>query len=399
MKEQMTMGKYWRRVWGLLWAYTGTLSALGLLIGVLGMGLYHLMSGKSAGTQDYRCFSGVFNSSRAEVPLGLGEMPAVVAESAGNHVRFEYDAAGRFTRLVHVDRHGSLCPMPGSKVAEQRLVYDAEGRVVRKSNYGANGQLVPDASGVAERCYTYNPQGLLTETRFYDAAGHNVVPPMPGYARERIAYDDKQRPICIEYLDGSGHPMVNARGECKVEYVYDDARGEVVRTNYVEGAPREDRMGVAEQRRHTSSDGSALRISWYDAEGKPTVNPRLGATAVQRDVIQRGRYARFRWCDDTGTMRGKGRVCAEHVVRYSAQGRPEWECYNAEDGMPCLNTALGYAERVCEYTPAGALSREYFWDADGNPTFCYEQRHHCEGANRHVLRLNTDGSTEWRRVH
>lgn len=383
----------------LVWAYMGSLAALGLLIGVLGMGVYHLVEGKHEDIMAYRYFSGMYNSARAEAPLGLGEMPAGVAETVGPHLRFEYGDSGRLSRLVHVDRHGHRSEMPGSKVAEQRMEYDDAGRIVRKSNLNASGHPAPDASGVAERQYSYDSAGRLCETRLYDEHGQNVAPRMPGFARERIRYDDVGRPICIEYLDGKGMPMVNARGESRVDFVYNDERGEVTRTNTVDGVVRENRDGVAVERQFAANRGHTLRIAWYDAEGKPVLNSHLGAMAVQQDVIQNGRYARYRWCGESGAMRGKGRVCAEHLVRSTAEGRPEWECYNADDGMPCMNEALGYAERVCEYAPDGSLSREYFWDADGNPTFCYEQRHHQEADHRHVLRLNTDGSTELRRVY
>lgn len=397
-EEQKKNRGWWRWVeWG--WMYMGTLAAMGLLVGVLGMGVYHLMEGKREELLGYRCFSGMYNSARAEEPLGLGEMPAAVADVLGAHLRFEYDDAGHLQRLVHLDRDGKLSTMPGSKVAEQRLEYDDAGRIVSKRNFDAHGKAAPDASGVAERRYTYNPQGLLVETRLYDAVGNNVAPRMPGFARERISYDEQKRPVRIEYLDGQGNPMVNARGESRVEFVYNDAHGEVVRTNYVNDLPRENRAGVAIEKKSTVHGGATQRTVWYNADSKPVENPQVGALAVQRDVIQNGRYERYRRCGENGVMRGRGRVCAEHLVRTTMGGLPEWECYNADDGMPCMNDAVGYAERVCEYSPDGRLERELFWDAQGNPTFCYEQRHSREGDSRHVLRLNTDGSTELRRVH
>lgn len=389
----------WWRLLELVWGYMGTLMALGLLVGVLGMGLYHLMEGKREELLGYRCFSGLYNSARAEEPLGLGEMPAAVAELQRAYLRFEYDAAGRLQRLVHLNRDGKLSAMPGSKVAEQRVDYDAAGRIVRKRNLNARGEPAPDASGVAERRYAYNPQGLLEETRLYDAAGNNVAPRMPGYARERISYDTHHRPVRIEYLDGAGKPMVNARGECRVEFVYHDALGEVIRTNYVDDMPRENRAGVAVEKKITSNGGNTQRTAWYDADLRPVPHPQTGASAVQKDVMPDGLYARYRLCGENGTMRGRGRVCAEHLVRTTLAGLPEWECYNADDGMPCMNEAVGYAERVCEYAPDGSLACEYFWDAQGNPTFCYAQRHERDADSRHVLRLHTDGSTELRRVY
>ncbi len=395
--EKTRSSRRWRWL-GVLWAYMGTMAALALLIGVLGMGIYHLMEGKRESLQTYRCFSGIYNSARAEAPVGLGEMTPGQAKSGGAHLRFEYGENGRLNRLVHLDAGGYRREMPGSRVAEQRLEYDAAGHVLRKSNYGADGTPAPDASGVAERRYSYDAAGRLVETSFYNELGENVAPYMPGYARRRIQYDSVGRPLRIEYLDAAGQPMVNARGESRVDFDYRDELGEVVRTNRVDGALRANRSGVAVVKKQTANGGSTRRTAWYDAAGKPVVHPRVGAAAVQQDVSSDGKYARYRWCKESGTMRGKSRVCAEHLIRSTATGAPEWECFNADDGLPCMNEALGYAERVCEYGPDGSLSRELFWDASGNPTFCYEQRHSRSGDACHVLRLNTDGSTELRRV-
>lgn len=383
---------------GLVWSYLGTLAAFGLLVGVLGMGLYYLAVGDRHDGPMCRCFTGLYNSAGAEEPRGLGEMDVAVAGLAGAHLRFEYDGNGRPVRLVHINRDGLISAMPGSRVAEQRIDYDAAGHIIRKSNFAPDGSPAPDASGVAIRSFSYDEKGRLRETRFFDANGANIVPRMPGFACERICYDDKDRPLSIEYLDGSGNPTVNAAGESCVAFAYDDEHGRTIRTNSVDGYLKENRQGIATEERQKTQDGSSVRISWFDADGRPAVNPQVGAVAVQRDVLASGMLGRERLCGTDGIMRREARVFAEHLVRSDADGNPEWECYNAADGMPCLNTAAGYAERVCEYNADGSPDREYFWDADGNPTFCYEQRHRYDDGHQHLLKLNTDGSTELRRI-
>jgi hypothetical protein len=87
------------------------------------------------------------------------------------------------------------------------------------------------------------------------------------------------------------------------------------------------------------------------------------------------------------------RVCAEHLVRLNRAGLPEWECYGGADGMPVNNPARGYAERVCDYSEDGALEREYFWDAAGNPASLCERRHAATPAGHYSLSLHADGST------
>jgi len=383
-----------RRAFEYLWGYMGTLAAMGMLLGVSAMGLRHIWGERGP---EYRCFSGLFNSARAEVPLGLGELPKGGAGLVGPHLRFEYGEGGRLERLVHIGKDGVRCPMPGSRVTEQRLEYDGNGRITSKRNLSADGQPVADGSGVAVRQYHYDDAGRLERTVFRDEAGRMIVPRMPGYASERISYDDAGRPRRMEYRDGEDEPVVNARGESCVEYTYDDLRHSSVRTNLVDGVPRENRHGIASERRQMTADGQALRISWYDASGSPVVNPEVGASSVLQERGAEGTLVRNRFCGENGMMRGDGRTCSEHLVRHTPGGNLEWECFNAADGMPCLNESRGYAERVCEYRDDGSLEREYFWDAEGNPTPCYEKRYAHDASGRHVLSLHTDGSTEWRR--
>lgn len=383
-----------RRAFEYLWGYTGTLAAMGLLLGVSAMGLRHVWGEKGP---EYRCFSGLFNSARAEIPLGLGELPTAGAEVVGPHLRFEYGKGGRLERLVHIGADGLRSAMPGSRVAEQRLEYDEKGRITSKRNFSAGGHPAPDGSGVAIRQYHYDDAGRLVRTVFRDEHARRIVPRMPGYASETISYDDAGRPRRMEYRDGEDELVVNARGESCVEYTYDDARHSSVRTNWVDGTPRENRQGIASERRQMTADGQALRISWYDASGRPVVNPEVGASSILQEKGAEGTLVRHRFCGENGVMRGDGRTCSEHLVRNTPEGVLEWECFNAADGMPCFNESRGYAERVCEYRGDGSLEREYFWDAEGNPTPCYEKRYAHDASGRHVLSLHTDGSTEWRR--
>ena len=376
------------------WGYMGTLAAMGLLIGVLGMGIYHSYT-KDAEHQAMRCFSGIFNSADATPPSGLDELPHAPAHVP--HLRFEYGKGGRLERLVHISSEGYPSAMPGSNVAEQRISYDEHGHITRKSNFTATGAPTTDSAGVHARAFSYDHAGRLTRTEFLDRAGHAVVPRMPGYAVEKIAYDDKGRPSCIEYLDGKGSPITNSRGERKVIFSYDDELHRTTRTNYIGGVPAENAHGIAQERRYRTDDGRSEMTSWHDAQGRRVHHPENGACSMLAETSRDGTLHRERLCGDDGTMCHNKAACAERVVRTTPRGLVEWECYNDAEGLPCVNDALGYAERVCEYGQDGALTREYFWDAQGNPCSRYEKRYTHTDEGNHVLSLLADGSTELRR--
>ncbi len=218
---------------------------------------------------------------------------------------------------------------------------------------------------------------------------------MPGYATALTHYDEKGRPLRIEYQDANGKPIVNAAGESSVEFAYDDARGTITRTNRIGGEVADNAHGYAVERRERTQDGSVLRLAWETAEGRPARHPDWAAASVLTEFAADGRVMRERYCGEDGVMLGNGRLLAEKLVRSNADGSLLWECYNAADGLPCMNPDLGYAERLSEYSPDAELTRESFWDERGNPAPCYEKRYIHEGGQSHVLSLHADGSTEW----
>lgn len=388
---------WWRRVVSYAWGYMGTLSALGLLLGVLGIGIYHVFTG-DADSVSVRYYSGLLNPSQAVAPSGVGELYAGPEGVTIPHIRFEYGKDGRVNRLVHLNAEGYVTPLPGSRVAEQRVEYDAGGRVTARRNFDAHGHAVADSAGIATREFRYNADGRLISRIFRNAEGQKIVPKMPGYAEERIAYDDKGRPLSVQYLDGNGKPIVNAQGECRISYSYNDDKQEVLRSNYVNDKLTENAGGVATERMRHTGDGLSTHTSWLDAEGKAVAGADANTVSVLAENKPSENLRRTRYCGDDGLMRSNSRIWAEHLVRTTPDGNVVWECFNGADGLPCRNEALGYAERLCEYGADGMLAREYFWDAGGQPSECYEKRHSAHGSAQHVISLHRDGSTELART-
>lgn len=382
-----------RRFLSYIWGYLGTLSAMGLLLGVLGMGLYYVYTDEAS--LSVRCYTGMSNPAAAVLPEGLGELPFPGADAVKMpHMRFEYDKGGKLLRVVHVDAAGAPAHMPGSRVAEQRMRYDAAGRLVSRSNYNEKGQPVADASGVSVREFEYDRKGRLVASVLKDARHEKVVPRMPGFAEARISYDEKGRPSTISYLDGNGKALTNAAGESVVTYTYNDSRNEVLRSNYENGKPMDNADGVATELVRHTEDGRVVHTSWRNSRGEPVQHEARGAHAEMVEYMPGNLEMRVRRCGQNGVMLNNDRVWAEHLVRTTPAGSVEWECFNGADGLPCQNPERGYAERVCEYGPEGELETEFFWDERGNPSKCYEKRY----TGDHVLSLHTDGSTEVRRL-
>ncbi|MBQ3524810.1 MAG: hypothetical protein IJA63_00915 [Akkermansia sp.] len=391
------------QMFGYLWAYGGTLAVLALLIGVLGVGILYTAreddaSTLSAAEGNYRYFTGVYNVAAASVPVGIGLLPVCSAPGGTEHIRFEYAADGKLKRLVYVGTDGVPRAMPGSLVAEQRVRYDGAGNVIEKSNFDAGGKPVADASGVATRLYEYDSAGHLVRSVMRAADGTEIVPRMPGYAEKRISYDSQGRPVRILFLDGAGKPVTNAIGECDVRFLYNESGLSQRRVNLINGATADNANGIAIEKKSTTSDGAVTQTRWMNAAGAPVVHPGVGAHAVLEEHTPADKMKRTRYYDAGDSLFASPRTHAEHVVRTDSADRTEWECYRGADGLPCNNAALGYAERVCEYGNDGALRKEFFWDAVGNPAPCYEKRYIEQGGARYELALLADGSTRVRRL-
>lgn len=389
------LGGLCRRLFEYVWSWLGSAAAVALMLGVLAMGVHHVSTPNAADVPRLRCFAGVRNAAGAEPPQGITPLGPALADALPlPHVRVEYDGEGRVCRVLHLDAAGRLSRFPGSRVAEQRVEYDAAGRLVCKRNFNRDGQAVADASGVAVREFGYDAAGRLVRTAFFNASGVGVVPRMPGYAEQRIEYDAQGRPLRIRHLDAKGHALPNAEGEETVEYAYDDVHGRSERCNRVAGVPADNAAGFAVERTDRTHDGRVMHRVWLNAAGEAVANPAVGAVALLEETTASPGVQRTRLCGADGVMQPVARPAAEHLLRCDAAGHPEWECFNAADGLPAEHPAYGYAERVCEYSPAGHLLREYFWDASGNPTSCYRKDYTLTEEGEYVLSLFTDGSSE-----
>ena len=378
------------------WGYSGTLAVLSLLLGVLGMGVYHFLLHEEPQDASARSlfFTGMVNYADALPPEGVGSLPLAAENLKGmRHIRLDYSPQGQCVRAVHVGTDGAPACMPGSRVAEQRISYDAAGRMVRKANFDAAGAAVEDATGVAVREYAYDEAGRTVRRTLKNARGQLVVPRMPGYAEQRIRYDAQGRPLQITHWDGKGKPIINSDGESEVRFSYSADGLSRKRVNYVNGAPCNNAHGIAVEKKTLTHDALNKLTVWQDAQSHPVMNPACGACSLLEYKTPSARSARSRMCNSDGMAMLSARACCEHVVRTDARGRVEWECYQGADGMPCNNESLGYAERVCEYAADGTLLREYFWDASGKPALCFEKRHMVQDGLHYVLSLHSDGST------
>lgn len=197
----MCMREWWRttcramfKMLRHLWAYSGTLAALSLMTAVLGMSLYYLIVGEPkdnvADLHYFRNYVGVYNAAGPHPPRGLG-MSVAQTNTELPMIQFEYNSQGNPVRVVCMGSDGKIQTMPGSSVAEQKLSYDASGRLMSKRNYDAVGRPAPDAHGIVATDYHYNDSGLFTHADSKDSGGQ-----MRRYSQKDEA--DRTKTRCYE---------------------------------------------------------------------------------------------------------------------------------------------------------------------------------------------------------
>ncbi len=376
-----------------VWNKTATVSALALMAGGLAMSLYYTISPKAV-ERNVEIFEGFFNHAGNELPEGLGESNPLAPRENRSHVRFEYDSKGRLARVYHHNAQGELSAIPGSLVAEQSLSYDDNGKLTSKKNRDADGLPVHDASGVHERRFAYDAKGNLIETSYWDKNHARTMPYTPGFAIERISYDEQNRPIEKRYLDSQEKPIANNLGSSHLKITYEDG-GHTIK-NYHKDELSNNSHGYAIERHHFSNNGLTERIDWYDAQGNPVINEEEGYASIQIEHSPDTRYKRVLYLCDEGQQLASRRILSEHLIKYNEKGQPRWESYLAHDGLPLDHHEHNYAECAREYDQKNRLSKAHYRDANGALADCYEQRYSYAPDGNRVLSLYRDGSTATR---
>ncbi len=375
------------------WNKTGTTSALALMAGGVAMSIFYTHAPQEA-ARHFEAFEGFYNHASSQLPEGLGEKIAPSEQHSRAQVRFEYDDKGRLARVYHVDDTGTPSAIPGSHVAQQTLQYDAKGRLIAKKNSDASGNPVHDAAGVHERRFRYDGQGNLIETSYWDCNLARTAPYTPGYAIERIRYDEQNRPIEKRYLDASERPTHNSHGESLLSISYN--KDDKVIKNYHLGSLRKNNDGYAIERHHYSNNGLTERIDWYDAKGQPAINERVGYASMQIERTADGKQQRVLYLDHEGMQLQHKRALSEHLTKFNDKGQPRWEFFLAHDGLPLHQHPHDYAECAREYDEEDRLHREHFRNAYGELADCYEQRYSYPDGGERILSLYKDGSTATR---
>jgi uncharacterized protein CbrC (UPF0167 family) len=375
-----------------------------------------------------------------ETYLGLDQKPASVADGYAT-IRMAYDARGKLIRKTFHDVKGEPVVSKengyhaweaeydekGNKTAETylgldgertciadgyatvRMVYDASGKMIRKTFHGANGAAVLSKKdsyhgweaeydekgnktaetylgldekpmrmddGYATMKSAYDARGNVIRQRFYGIKGEPVRHKDGYYGRE-AQYDEKGNRIVVTYLDLNGKPMRIDDGYATLKSAY-DARGNIIRQTF---------HGVKGEPAGSEKDGYHGWEGEYDEQGNQTIQTYIGLDEKPMRIDDG--YASLRWAYDA---RGNMIRQTFHDVKGEPAGSEKdgyhgWEGEYDEQGNQTVQTYIGmdekpmriddgYAIIKAAYDARGKLIRKAFHDVKGEPVVSKENGYH-----------------------
>ncbi|WP_350292579.1 hypothetical protein [uncultured Croceitalea sp.] len=115
-----------------------------------------------------------------------------------------------------------LMPLrPNFLFFETHLTYDKSGYVKRMDNYGKNGVLENNESGVATDEIFYNEDGIFVGWKVYDSNGNKVTGNLPNVHHGKNIVDGYGNTIIDEYFNTEGKQMMNYQGLAKTINSFD----------------------------------------------------------------------------------------------------------------------------------------------------------------------------------
>ena len=255
--------------------------------------------------------------------FGMGD-ERIAGSNGWQTVRFEYDKFGFLARTSY---------------------YDVEGKPVAAA--GFDGIALPDRVHAMKR--VNDALGNTLEFSAWGVDGSLADIPSLGYAREVRRYDDKRRPVEVEFYDRNGNKALSRKGYCgwKIAIAHDDSQtgGKVVKVYSLDGGYT---------RNQFDGRGLMLSESYFNADGSPRPDS-LGIAAVLRKF------------DADGRMIKKGFLGVDGKRTLSEEKIAGWECVYDGRGKKTEERYFGTDGKLTEGADGVAIVR-WQYDSDGRMT-------------------------------
>ncbi|MCH5174550.1 MAG: toll/interleukin-1 receptor domain-containing protein [Prevotellaceae bacterium] len=323
----------------------------------------------------------------------------------------EYDRWANPTYMAFYGLNGRLA-QNGEGVSGRKHKYDRYGNCIQTDFFDVEWNACLNNMGFASLKTEYDNRGFPQKYVFYDLKGEKTLC-NNGFASIKYHYNDRGNPIEFAYYGVDDVPCMNNWGFHKVKNQYDelgnliqfqyydimehlclsneqfascdrfpDSLGNIKRWIYydINGKPTKDIYGVCDYRWQFDEFGRATQVRYFDENGNHVVskdgtagwNAKYDSRGNQIEYVNIGVNGEI-CSDSTGVawwvkefdQRGNQLSYAVYDVNNNLKAGPNgvafWKSefnnwglllktvYYNEDGVPCINTDIGYSYYVIQY--------------------------------------------------
>ncbi|HSI83392.1 MAG TPA: hypothetical protein VK970_06385, partial [Candidatus Methylacidiphilales bacterium] len=280
----------------------------------------------------------------------MGKEDGVFAE------RLTLNNHGQCVRITNLDADNQPM-MDGMGIVHYVRTVDTEGRVVSTSFEDARHKRIFDNQGHYEIRSSYNKEGFRITKKNYGPDG-SLLEDRSGIAITRWKHDDLGNVIQESYFDKDDKPTLrNGAGPHRVDYTYDD-NGNIIKEEYFDSRKdiiTDETHNVAEIMRKFDANGNILEVAFADTEGFLTRSSVTGYAAERFTYNERGDITQRTTANERGRpIRDPAIGAATERILYYPDGRTQSRRFFDESDhlveLPLYNAAI----ILYEYLPNGS---------------------------------------------
>ncbi len=299
--------------------------------------------------------------------LGLDGKPTLSTNGSAG-VRLTYDARGNILLMEYLGTNGEPCLLKDGTSGIKR-VYDAQDNMIEEWTLGLDGNPCRTSNGFTCARFTYDERGNVIRFKIFDINNLPATFTDVGNSGWVAEYDVNGYQTKHFLLAKDGGYFTNAEGIAGWESEYDE-HGNKIRVTYfdAEGKPCIHKTdGSAGWTSEYNSQGNETKSVFIDLHGNPYVLKNSGFAGWESEYDEHGNKIRLTYFDATW----KPTACSEGYVTITSEfddnGNEIRRLSLNENGQLCTLPEYGIAGWTSEYDARGNLTKRIYLDCEGQP--------------------------------
>lgn len=250
-------------------------------------------------------------------------------------------------------------------IIRARYNYDKRGNVIRTAFYEADGKRMRlNDEGIAGWINDYDERGNHLERVFFDTEGILAMSPMLHYAKVTYTYDDNGHLNSTRYYNAQGK-LTLVDGVAGYDYK-NDKRGNTIEMKPI-GTDSQLAYGKLSSKHRYDAYDNEIEVSLYDNSGAATNG--FGVHRYEYVYNSRNQLVEQKHYGINGelTICRDETNCAIQKNEFDDKGNRIKNSYFGVDNKPC-KCEEGWSSSTYEYDEFGNIIKQCFFGTDGKPT-------------------------------